>query len=76
MSSDYYNLLPDILECEPLVLPENATINGNMNKIGSRVAVSCPADYQPVGRTIVTCTENGTWSPGNLTCTQVNTCYM
>jgi len=54
-------------------LPDNMTMSGNINNVGSRVALRCPPGHEPVGSSVVTCTENGTWSPISLNCTMAVT---
>ena len=49
------------------------TMSGNINNVGSRVAFRCLPGHEPVGSSVVTCTENGTWSPISLNCTKAVT---
>jgi len=68
------NCTKAVTECTPLVLPDNMAMDVNMTDVGSQVAVSCLAGYEPEDViAIVTCTENGTWSPFSLNCTKAVT---
>ena len=62
------HLSKSVVQCDPLVNPDNGQVSVSSNDFGSDASYSCDTGYNLVGTSAVTCQADQQWSGSPPTC--------